>query len=56
MKKIYIVVQSQNSIHKIDTHDLFKMYYFQKIKLPTLPTFYTHHSDQSSVHSSLNNI
>lgn len=40
MKKMYIVVQSQNSIHKVCTDDLSKMFYFQKRKSPALPDFY----------------
>lgn len=57
MKKIYILVKSKKSMHKICTHDLCKMYYFQKTKLPRLPSFYCNTNsdeDEISVDSSIN--
>lgn len=49
MKKMYIVVQSRLSIHKVCTDDLSKMYYFQKKVSPALPVYIDDHDidDQS---------
>ena len=38
MKKMYIVVFTKKSVHKVCTEDLSKMYYFQKKRSPRLPT------------------
>lgn len=43
MKKMYIVVQSRLSIHKVCTDDLSKMYYFQKKVSPALPVYIDDH-------------
>ena len=39
MKKMYIVVCTKTSMHKVCTEDLSKMFYFQKKRSPRLPTY-----------------
>lgn len=40
MKKIFIVVRTKYSTHKICTEDLSKMYYFHKRACPKLPHYH----------------
>lgn len=39
MKKMFILVHSKHSAHKICTEDLSKMYYFHKKSSPRLPLY-----------------